>query len=117
MDHPLLRYFGGFTIAVSVIIISIIPSSIDVTYITAIIFNIVSRYKNGGEVVEEGSVFTGGRTRTEPSSNVLTVLPRKEVLKDTLMSGFTFITYTFLFSVALFTNYSIVMSAIITFST
>ena len=77
VDHLLRRYFGVFTF--SFIVISIIKPFINFTDITSSIFNPLSRYKNGGEVVEEGSVFTGGRTRTEPSSNVLTVLPRKEV--------------------------------------
>lgn len=36
-------------------------------------------YKDGSEDGEEGSVFTPGRTRTEASSAVLTVVPRKEV--------------------------------------
>lgn len=35
-------------------------------------------YKDGGELVE-GSTFLPGRTRTEPSSAVLSVVPRKEV--------------------------------------
>ena len=36
-------------------------------------------YKDGSADVEEGSVFKAGRTRTEPSSALLTVVPKKEV--------------------------------------
>ena len=36
-------------------------------------------YKDGATEVEEGSVFKAGRTRTEPSSALLTVVPKKEV--------------------------------------
>ena len=36
-------------------------------------------YKDGATKVEEGTVFKAGRTRTEPSSALLTVVPKKEV--------------------------------------
>merc|ERR1719471_2331368 len=35
-------------------------------------------YKDGATDVEEGTVFKAGRTRTEPSSALLTVVPKKE---------------------------------------